>query len=74
LYSNGNGLDQRKVTGALNGVHLCSEWADSAVLVRYSGQKIGSFTVMTTDWIRGQVLVHLKVFICVVRGQAMQFF
>ena len=32
LYNNGNGLDQRSVTGALNGVHLCSEWADSAVL------------------------------------------
>ena len=31
-------------TGALNGVHLCSGWADSVVLLRYSRQLVGSCT------------------------------
>jgi len=60
-------------TGALNGVILCSEWAGSAVLLRYSGQLVGSCTVMATDWTTGQVLVHLKVFICVMIGRTVQF-
>jgi len=34
LYINDNGLDQRSVTGALNGFHLCSEWAVSVVVLR----------------------------------------
>jgi len=42
LYSIGNGLDQRSGTGGLNGVHLCTEWADCAVLLRYSRQLVGS--------------------------------
>jgi len=70
---NGNGLDQRSGTGALNGVHLCSEWAGSAVLLRYSGQLVGSCTVTETGWIRGQLLVHLTVFICIVSGRTVQF-
>ena len=74
FYSHGNGLDQRSGTGALNGVHLCSEWADSAVLLRYSGPLFGSCTVTPTAWIRRQVLVHLTVFICVVIRRTVQFF
>jgi len=73
LYSNGNGLDHSSVTGALNGVHLCSEWADSAVLLRYSRQLVGSCTVTATGWITGQLLVHLTVFICVVIERTVQF-
>jgi len=70
---NGNGLDNRSGTGALSGVYLCSEWAGSAVLLRYSRQLVGSCTVTATGWITGQVLVHLAVFICVVSGRAVQF-
>jgi len=33
-YINGNRLDHRSGTGALNGFHLCSKWAGSAVLLR----------------------------------------
>jgi len=73
VYSNGNGLDQRSGTGALKGVHLCGEWADSAVLLRYSRQLVGRCTVTAKGWIRGQVLVHLKVFICVVSRRTVQF-
>ena len=73
MYSNGNGLDQRSGTGALKGVHLCGEWADSAVLLRYSRQLVDSCTVKATGWITGQVLVDLKVFICVVSVRTVQF-
>ena len=73
LYSEGNVLDHRSGTGALNGVHLCSEWAYSAVLLRYSGQLVGSCTISATGWITGQVLVYLTVFICVVCGRTVQF-
>jgi len=73
LYSIVNELEQRSGTGALNGVHLCSEWADGEILLRYSRQVVGSCTVTTTAWITGQVLVHLTVFICVVSGRTVQF-
>jgi len=58
---------------ALNGVYLCSEWVDSAVLLRYSGQLVGSCTVTATGWITCQVLVNVTVFICVVNGWTVQF-
>ena len=66
-------LYHRSGTDALNGVHLCSEWADSAVLLRYSGQLVGSCTLRSTGWISVHVLVHLPVFICVVSGRTVQF-
>ena len=60
-------------TGALNGVHLCSEWVYGAVLLRYSRQLIGSCTITATGWVTCQVLVHLTVFICEVSGRKVQF-
>jgi len=68
LYSNGNALEHRSGTGARKGVHLCSEWADSAAQLRYIKQLVGSCTVTATGWVTGQVLVHLTVFICVASG------
>jgi len=68
-----NGVDHRSGTSALNGVHLSSEWADSAVLLRYCGQFVGSCTITARGWITGQVLVHLTVFIFVVSGRKLQF-
>jgi len=73
LYSNGNRLDHSSGTGALKGVHLCSEWEGSAVLLRCSGQLVGSCTVSATGWITDQVLVYLTVFNCVVSGRTVQF-
>ena len=52
LYNNGNGMDHSSGTGEHNGVHLCSEWAKSSVLLTYSGQLVASFTVMAKGWFR----------------------
>jgi len=68
------GLDQISGTGTLNGVHLCGEWADSAVLLRYSRQFVGSFTVTATGWIKVQLLVLLTVFIFEVSVRAVPVF
>ena len=74
MYSNDNGLDQMSGTGALKSDHLCSKLAGSVVLLRYSGQLVGSCILTATGWIRSQLLVHLTVFICVVIRRTVQFF
>jgi len=72
-YINGNGLEQRRGTGAIKGVPQCSEWADSAFLLRYSRQLLGSCTVTATGWVTSQLLVHLTVFVYVVSVRTVQF-
>jgi len=65
---------QRSGTGALKGIQLRGLWADSAVVLGYSGQFGGSCTITATGLIIGQVLLHLMLFICVEIGYTLQIF
>ena len=71
-YKINNGNYQSSGTGAFNGVHLCSVWARVQIF-EIKPAVFCCCTVTATGWIRSQVLVHLKVFFCVVFGRKVQF-